>query len=336
MRGMDSGDEKVTLSAADAAAVDALLNGEAGGEPARRERVQAWLNVLDRSPMPEPAGDLAARALAAVQAERMRLPSGDRATGAAGSQDLPTGAAAPLAQRARTAARWGWRRRLAEVGAMAVAAMLLLAVTLEGIGQARRSNARQACAANLKEVAAGFGNYASLGGEGALPMIALPTNKNWLRGNAETGAANNAAHLLPLVTGQYLAIKALFCAGAGIPDGPVAVGRNELPAIGYSYRNMYGTEKPKWDGRRTTIVMTDKNPIFGEDVRPEWDQKNSFNHDGKGNYVVRADGTVSWETSPNLGPSQDNIWTIGSGKERVTVYTGREVPVDVADVLVCP
>ena len=321
---MESGDEKVMLTPADAAAVDALLNGESGGEPARKERAEAWLRVLDNSPVPEPAGDLVARTLAAVQADRMRLP---------GAEEAPTAAA----KASRTGTHGVWRRRLAEIGAMAVAAALLLAVALEGVGQARKSAARQACAANLQQVATGFGAYGSMG-QGELPMLALPANQNWLHGDAEAegAAANNAAHLLPLVTGQYLAVKALFCAGAGVPAGPITVGRNALPGIGYSYRTMYGADRPKWDGLKTTIVLTDKNPVFEDIQRPEADQKNSPNHDGKGSYVVRADGSVTWETSPNIGPDHDNIWTIGAGKSRLVVYTGREVPASVADVFVCP
>jgi hypothetical protein len=325
MSATDPNEERTTLTAADAAAVDAVLNGEAGADPARKQRVEAWLNVLDNSPMPEPAGDLAARTLAAVQADRMRLPR---------SEATATAAAKPT----RTAGRGAWRRRLAEFGAMAVAAALLLAVTLEGISQAKRANARTLCQANLKTIGGAMGVYANMS-VGELPMLAMPANGNWLRGNSEAGqttAVNNAAHLLPLVTGQYLAITALFCPGAGLPSTPVGVERNALPGIGYSYRNMYGTEKPKWDGLKTTIVLADKNPVFGDIVRPEWDQKNSFNHDGRGTYVLRADDSASWELTPNIGPDHDNIWTLGSGKERPAVYTGREVPANRADVFLCP
>jgi hypothetical protein len=108
-----------------------------------------------------------------------------------------------------------------------------------------------------------------------------------------------------------------------------------LPGIGYSYRNMYGVEKPKWDGQ-TTIILADKNPAFGDIVRPEWDQKNSFNHDGNGTYVLRADDSASWEVTPNIGPNHDNIWSIGSGKEHLVIYTGRELPASLADVFLCP
>ena len=322
---MESEHEKLTLTAADAAAADAVLYGAAGGEPARRVRVESWLKVLDASPMPEPAGDLAARTMARVQAERMRLP------GAAAGQ--PARASAPLG---------GWRRRLAEIGAMAVAAMLLLAVGFEGIGQARQSAKRTACAANMKLFASAFDNYASAGGgagDGELPMLAMPANKNWLRGNVVAGgpvAMSNAANLLPLVTGKYLPVAALFCPGAGAPAGPVAVGANNVPGAGYSYRDMYVDERPRWDKSRATIVLADKNPVFGDLVRAELSQSNSPNHAGKGNYVLCADGSVSWFTSPNVGPDHDNIWTIGTGNDRLAVYTGREVPVGAKDVFLCP
>ena len=66
------------------------------------------------------------------------------------------------------------------------------------------------------------------------------------------------------------------------------------------------------------------------------ENKNSANHGGHGNYVLRADSSVTWETSPNIGPDHDNIWTLGSGKDRQLVYKGTEVPANAKDVIVCP
>jgi hypothetical protein len=234
-----------------------------------------------------------------------------------------------------------WRRRLAEFGAMAVAAMLLLAVTVEGIEQARQAAKRTACAGNLRLFATAFDNYGTIGGDGVLPMLAMPANQNWLRGNAEAGgkaAMNNTANLLPLVTGKYLPAAALFCPGAGAAagGGAAAVGTNQVPGAGYSYRDMYVAERPKWDGLNGTIVLADKNPVFGDLVRTEWEKKNSANHEGKGSYVLRADSSAPWEKSPNVGPDNDNIWTIGTEKDRLAVYTGREAPVGLMDVFLCP
>ncbi len=334
---MESEHEQLTLSPADAVEADALLNGGPSADPARRARVAEWLKVLEASPMPEPAGDLAVRTLAAVQAERMKLGPTERQTGEPAAHGRPTGAST-LGGRPTRASAPQWRRRLAEFGAMAVAAMLLLAVTFEGLGTARRSAARVACQANMQKIGQAFTQYAGPGDEGTLPMLAMPANQNWLHGNAAGGTAamNNAANLLPLVTGQYLAVKSLFCAGAGVPNEPITLGKNELPAIGYSYRNLYGPEKPRWDGLKTTLVLADKNPIFGTEMHPELAQQNSPNHDGKGTYVLRADGSATWEISPNIGPDRDNIWTLGTGKERLAVYTGREVPQGLKDVFMCP
>ena len=99
---------------------------------------------------------------------------------------------------------------------------------------------------------------------------------------------------------------------------------------------MYVSERPKWDGLHGTIVLADKNPVFGDIMRPELDQKNTPNHDGKGSYLLCADGSAPWVTSPNVGPDNDNIWTIGTGHDRLAVYTGREAPVGMRDVFLCP
>jgi hypothetical protein len=320
------------LSSADAAAVDAMVEGEGRAvDGARQARVAGWLKALDGAPMPEPAGDLAARTLAAVERETQKEKGKTQNVGGdvIGRVD-GKGAAAH-----RAGARWAWRRRMAEVGAMAVAACLLLTVTLVAVGQARVSARRTACAGNLKGFGGAFATYAGTRGQGELPMLAMPANGSWLHGDTEGAAGNNAANLLPLVTGQMLEVKALFCPGGGMPEGAVTASANAMPRIGYSYTDMYAKDKPKW-GSSTTIVLGDKNPIFGEVVRPDWADRNSANHERNGNYLLHGDGSISWEGSPNAGPGHDNIWSIGSGKERVLAYTGKEVPVGVADVFLCP
>ena len=91
-------------------------------------------------------------------------------------------------------------------------------MTIDALGIAKRSEARKACAMNLKTVAAGFDNYAA-DTNGNLLTLVMPTNKNWLHGNGETGAKNNAANLLPLVTGNYVQVKDFYAPGAGGPRG---------------------------------------------------------------------------------------------------------------------
>jgi len=56
----------------------------------------------------------------------------------------------------------------------------------------------------------------------------------------------------------------------------------------------------------------------------------------QGRSVLLADGSAPWVTSPNVGPNNDNIWTIGSDNDRLATYTGHEVPTSLRDVFMCP
>jgi prepilin-type processing-associated H-X9-DG protein len=316
--------DRLTLSPADAAAVDAVLDASeaAEAEPARRVRAEAWLNVLEGAAVAAPASDLVERTLEAVRdSDRLRIPAAEASD------------ATPSAYRPR------WRRRLAELGAMGVAAVLFVAVLFAGLGQAKRSQIRVACVGNLQKIGAGMNAYSSDAGGHALPMVAMPSNHNWLRGTYD-GAHSNSGHLMPLVSKGYV-VKAVFDC-PGMPAAAEAVGMPapsfpwDMGVIGYSYRNLYGADRPKWDGSATTIIMTDRNPLFTDMGRKGIEQRNSANHAGKGNNVLLADGSVTWATSPDFGPGHDNIWTIGSGKDRLLTYTGIETPGSLTDVIVCP
>ena len=244
----------LALCPADAAAVDVLLGGEENAirdEP-REMRIGAWLKVIAAADAPElPANsDLLERTLAAVQADTMRIP----ATPALTTQTAPNHEAVRLASRAK------WRRRFAEVGAMAVAASLFLAVTIDLLGEARQSQKRVACQANLLKVGDAMGTFASLN-DGQLPALAAPENGNWLHGMGANAPRNNAANLLPLIF-NGLPVSTLFCAGAGIPAGPIPTAKNALPEISYSYRNLAGPSTPEWDGRHENILLSDRNPVF--------------------------------------------------------------------------
>ena len=317
------------LSPQDGAAGDAVLDRDSSAtvEPQRKARVEAWLKVLASATSPAAPGDLAARTLAAVEAAPLKFPSQEGARQAEASY-APAG---------------GWRRRMAEIGAMAVAAMLLLLVTVQGLGQMQRSKARIACKTNLDKLALAFNAYAQYC-DGELPALAMPANGNWLHGNSPTAAKNNSANLIPLVNHNYAPMYAFYCPGAmeKAPPPSSAPLTNELPPISYSYRNMYRGQQVMWDGRHDSIIITDKNPLFTASARTTsgGEMANSPNHGGNGSYVMRGDGSVTWETSPNIGPlvgsENDNIWTLGSGKDRQLTYSGVEYPKSASDVFVGP
>ncbi len=313
------------LSPEDAAALDALLEHGRTGFPAneateRLTRVAAWLKTLDASPAPEPAGDLVERTLARVQSERMRL------------QPAETAAAIP-AKSPRYASRFKLKH-LTDFAAMTVAASLLGIVVTLGVFQARQSANRVACATNLQNVSTAFATFAA-DHRGNLPALAM-VDANWLTPNpAIPGSHTNAENLMPLVSAKLLRPANFLCAardissyqtaGAGMPDA----------ARGYSYVNMFALDHPAWDGNHANIILADRNPLFDPQA-PLDPEANSANHAGHGNYAVRADGAVTWETTPNAGPAHDNIWTIGTGPQYQTRYAGTETPATEKDVFLSP
>ncbi len=323
------GSRDVTLSAADAAAMDRILDhaasaaapGLAVTDAATREaRIGGWLKALGAAAAPSAPTDLADRTLALIERERMKLRP---AAAAMTDQDIFK---APIRRR--------WSRRMAEIGAMAIAAMLLLAVVLMGVGQARQSKARIACDENLQKWSTAFASFAAANSN-ELPSLAMPADRNWLSSSDAAAAHSNSANLLPLVTGKYISQANLYCAGA-VPATLTEVTANDAGKIGYSYAYQYGPVRPKWDGNPATIILADRNPMFVPGARVSAAEENSPNHGGHGNYVLRADGAVTWETSPNIGPHGDNIWTVNNGTQLVTTYTGTETPASPADAFVCP
>jgi hypothetical protein len=307
-----------TLSPEDAALVDALL-GEHATLPAsaRAERLHGWLNVLAVAPVPQAPADLAARTLARLHTDRLKLPT-----------------ASPSAEPLRS--RPFATRYLREFAAMAVAASILGVVITLGIGQARQSANRVACASNLLNVSNAFATYASTNHD-QLPALAMPADHRWLDTTpvAAADSHSNDANLLPLVNASLLHPVNFLCPGrATTPSSDPDAAR------GYSYVDLCTPRPPHWDGRHPTIVLGDRNPLFDPaaalDPQSNDPQSNSANHARHGNYLVRADGSVTWETSPNVGPNHDNIWTLGTGPQYLTAYAGTETPASPNDVFLCP
>ncbi len=305
--------EGVTLSPEDAAIVDAILNKhEAVAPSACAERVGAWLSVVGSASVPEGPATLVERTLARVQRDRMMLNSMPRALEPAG-----------------VAPRYSRLRLLREFAAMAVAASILGAVITVGVAQARQSARRVACASNLITFANAFSTYASVS-EGELPSLPTPTDHNWLRPNpAFADSHTNTDNLRPLINASLIRPVNLICPGRPGGDAGTDAGR------GYSYANLFGPDHPQWDHTHATIVLADRNPLF--DPRAPLDpQMNSTNHGLRGSYVLRADGSVTWETSPNIGVAHDNIWTIGTGPQYRTTFAGMETTSRETDTFLSP
>jgi len=326
----------VTLSAADAAIVDALLDHPetplrlAGDQPhpaagtlpdaARQARVQQLFAALGRLPEPPVPAGLHERTLRAARDDTLYLQ---------GPQRNPMSDAAP------EGGGLNLSRRLSQLGAVAVAASVLLAVLIPGIGQLRQKAYISTCTAHLQEMGSGLAGYAAAEA-GVLPRLDNGDG-NWLPHDPSARSGHsNTSNLLPLIQKGFVAASRLVCPGRG---GLVVVDAN-TPEIaedqcGYSYANLFGAVRARWDGRSSTIVLADRNPLF-DPVPSDDAQDNSINHHRQGNNALAADGSVIFATHPNIGPQGDNIWTIAEGRSYHRGYKGTEVVQTADDVFLAP
>ena len=263
----------------------------------------------------------------AVQGERMRFDAA-----AAGQNARAKNENAP--QR-----RW-WSGHVADAAAMFVAAGVLIAVMIPAVAHVRYDYRRTLCAANLSEVKTAMDRYASIW-HGELPTLGVSADGNWLHpaearaGGVEEGHTNTA-NLLPLILASYITPNRLICPGRDLPAGTaISYTASDIPDSDYSYVNLFGRFRATWDGKDSTIVLADRNPLFCGEAGANAEM-NSRNHEGHGNYVVRGDGHVTWEVSPDIGPGRDNIWTVNDGTQRLLTYTGTETAGSPGDVFLAP
>ena len=320
----------VTLSPEDAAVLDALLEQGAPQDqseldPARVKRLQDWLDALATHRVEQPPIDLMNRTLEAVTSDPFKI-------GGDASRPAPQ-----AATRSHTLSR-----RLMEYAAMAIAASVLLMVLIPGIGQARQRAKIVACSDNLRVLGNAFDGYGAHN-SGNLPFLASPMGASWRPmdpADASPMQHSNTANLLPLIRDDFLHEPTrLACPAmaATLPNGWDATA-NDVPDSfrGYSYVNMFGPVKPRWDKKDAHIILADRNPIFSASGCASIDQ-NSFNHAGKGSMVLYSDTSARWQLSPDIGPNGDNIWTVATNPTADRAkYSYKETPADLNDVFLVP
>lgn len=304
------------LSEADAAVIDAIVDNGVSAEDSLRSRTaMSWVRLIQASPMPEPSADLISRTVTAMETD---VPPVLEIT-------------APMSRKPFFFAG----RQLTEYAAMAAAAAILISVLIPGIGQARQSAQRAACTSNLSQMARAFSHYAAAE-SGSLPVLTLTAGGNWLpRARVDELGCSNTDNLLPLLRTNLAKPQSLMCPGLDTTQVVFDSTVNHVPdsVRGYSYANMFGPVRPSWDGRNSTIVLADRNPLFiNASVRDP--HQNSINHGLRGTNVLTADGAVRWANTPDIGPSGDNIWTIG--KDCKVNYQGTEVTRVSDDVFLSP
>ena len=212
----------------------------------------------------------------------------------------------------RTTRSW----RLAD--ALSIAAMLLIGVSvlwpaLNFVGDQRQL---AACRSNLGGVASAMGLYAGdHRDQFPVATAGIGGGTPWWNVSPQKPQANSA-NLYTLARTRYAKLSDLACAGNPDADrGDVKAETydwTDLNAISFSYQIM-GASRPNWQRVECepakVVVLSDRSPVVRRAVahQPIDPLENSANHGGRGQYVLHADGTVAWMSTPERACG-DNIW----------------------------
>lgn len=326
--------ESQHLGAEDAAALDRWMEGDCSqDQPGLQPRIgrhEAFAALISSGPVssPEQRHALIERTLMAAQAaerEQQRSLRFEEHAGAAG----------------------GARFRLADL--ISVAAMLLIvaSIGLPAFQGAARYREQAACMSNMRASAQAFGAYAGANAD-MLPMATAGFGGSWM----DVGNPNrsNSANLYTLPREQYLRLDDLACpTNPNAPRGtpvPGSMDWRSMEEISYSYRIMSNGGLRMSVAVPTTtrvVVMADRSPVTlrvarGQVVFPE---ANTPNHDGRGQHVLRLDGSTAWAKTPVI--EGDNIWLprqieeiIRQVRSQMGVIQGNEMPASETDAFVGP
>lgn len=243
----------------------------------------------------------------------------------------------------------GWRLRLADL--VSIAAMLLIGVSIVLPTANALNNRRQrlACMDNMRSSAGAFSTYANDHSD-MLPMATAGFGGgSWM--DVGSRDRSNSANLYTLVRTGYEKLDDLACAGnphaaRGTPTHGAWDWRN-MDEISYSYRIMppggLRLSVPVVSPARV-VVTADRSPVTLRIVQglPVIPEANTPNHDGRGQHVLRLDGSTDWTRTPIV--EGDNIWlprpierVIREVRARMGLnLQGTEIPESAEDAFVGP
>lgn len=239
---------------------------------------------------------------------------------------------------------WSFRENLIKVSALAAGILIVVSIAFPALSNMRQKAWRIACTDRLRNVGAGFIRYVGENDD-RIPYVATTAGALWSRGDK----GSNTRHPFLLLKKQYLAPRDFICPGSrnaaavNIPADQLA-NYDDFPSTNnfpFSFRIMCDKSSKRLDGRRY-ILMSDLSPVFESlstrNSRPPGslvvDEKLirqlSSNHRGKGQNILRSDGTVEYITVRFI--QGDDIFTING----IRRYERREIPADEKDIFLAP
>jgi hypothetical protein len=324
----------VHLSEADAARLDARLNGEpsrdAPADDPRDQKLGQLLALIGQCPAETPDAELARRTMDRIREQQNRQRFAEQVNTLAAGGGPSVGG-------------FGWRQAATSAGVALIAVALLLPVLAQN-----RDLARQlACQTRLHEAAQAFAGYAA-DHEKTLPRGKVKPGQEWWHVgdpvDHDGGYQSNSAHLYLLVRQQYAEPEDLSCPNnPHARPGQLTEGHRDWPsakAVSFSYQNQYRPEPIRIDRHPDLAVLADKNPLFVPKAKQlNYDASQPMTaasrlHDGRGQNVLTADGQVQWTVRPVMHEvnRSDNIWVA----DGIRQYHGNEVPRHAHDSFLVP
>jgi len=294
-----------------------------------REAIDRVLSPLEADVVPPAPPSLIHDILARVDQARGPVPLMPRMAGAdrpVGSTEAGSSAGPPLSMR--------------ELVGLAAAIALFVGIFVPGYRTARRAAERTACMGVLHDLGTGYAGYAEAN-SGLLPFVGgVPPGATWLPMGQERGRARpiNSGNLYQLVRGHYVVPEVLFCptrAGAIRGKSWPDTTSGDFPNLGTAIYSTNFIRQPRRLAMQPRMpIAADVNPLVDRpQVTPMDMPLNSLSHGRPGGQnALRADQSVRWFPTPNIGIDRDDIYRIANIRE----YTGRELPRSQTDAFLIP
>ncbi|MEM1072662.1 MAG: hypothetical protein AAGH71_07570 [Planctomycetota bacterium] len=190
--------------------------------------------------------------------------------------------------------------RLADMVSIAAVLLISASVVWPVMSTVRTNAMRNANQANLAVAGVGLGAYAADFAD-HLPRVRTPEQqRRWWDVNPHM-PRSNASNLFSLVRLQYTPEQALKSPGnEHAPTGPLpadAVDWQDIRQVSYSYLLPIAGRN---EASSVGVVLADRSPIMLRLLAGEVPDisENSPNHDGRGQHMLRGDGSVIWSTEP--------------------------------------
>ncbi len=224
---------------------------------------------------------------------------------------------------------WSFRENLIKMVALAAGILIVVGIAFPTLSGMRQKAWRITCNDRLRNVGAGFIRYVSENDD-RIPYVATMAGARWSRGDK----GSNTRHPFLLLKQEHVKPQDFICPGnrnaivMNIPVDQLAL-HNDFPLtnnFSFSSRIMCDKSSRRLNGQRY-IFMSDLNPVFeslcarnsrppaslvvDEELIKRLSSRLSSNHGGKGQNILRSDGSVEYIKDRFI--QGDDIFTISVG-----------------------